>query len=180
MTHYHVRWMIRRDMTEILQIEAQSFANPWDEEEFVKILRQRNCIGMVAEHDSRVVGFVIYELHKFHIEFLNLAVAADMRGRGVGRALIGRLIGKLSLQGNRRTMLRCRISEYNDAAIRWLSRRGLRAKGIDRQFLTDDGTSCDAIRMEYRLDDREADRVIESIVSADGKAIHVRREEREE
>ena len=60
----HIRWMIRRDMPEVLDIENRSFEFPWSEEEFIRCLRQRNCIGMVAEHEQHVVGFMIYELHK--------------------------------------------------------------------------------------------------------------------
>ena len=60
----HIRWMIRRDMPEVLDIESESFEFPWSEDDFIRCLRQRNCIGMVAELDDQVVGFMIYELHK--------------------------------------------------------------------------------------------------------------------
>ncbi len=66
----HIRWMIRRDMPEVLDIERQSFEFPWSEDDFVRCLRQRNCIGMVAEHGDRVVGFMIYELHKTRLHIL--------------------------------------------------------------------------------------------------------------
>ena len=70
-----MRWMIRRDMPEVLAIEAESFEFPWPEEDFIRCLRGRNFIGMVAEYDDRIVGFMIYELTKKRIEVLNLAVA---------------------------------------------------------------------------------------------------------
>ena len=65
----HIRLMIRRDMTDVLQIESQAFEFPWTEEDFIRCLRQRNCIGMVAEHEDQVVGFMIYELHKTNYIF---------------------------------------------------------------------------------------------------------------
>lgn len=46
-TTAHIRWMIRRDMPEVLHIEESGYAYPWGEEDFLTILRQRNCIGMV-------------------------------------------------------------------------------------------------------------------------------------
>src|SRR3989344_7006679 len=61
---YYVRWMIRRDMPEVLDIEQQCFEFPWDEEDFIRCLRQRNCIGMVSQDEEKVKGFMIYELHK--------------------------------------------------------------------------------------------------------------------
>ena len=49
----HIRWMIRRDMPEVLQTEQESFDYSWTEEDFLRCLRQRNCIGMVAEQGER-------------------------------------------------------------------------------------------------------------------------------
>ncbi len=80
----HIRWMIRRDMPSVLAIEQECFEFPWYEDDFVRCLRQRNCIGMVAEASERVVGFMIYELHKHRLHVLNFAVHEHFRRRGVG------------------------------------------------------------------------------------------------
>src|SRR5580765_7631898 len=92
----HIRWMIRRDMPEVLQAEQLSFEYSWTEEDFLKCLRQRNCIGMVAEYEERVVGFMIYELHKSKLHVMNFAVHPDYRRTGIGAQMIAKLIGKLS------------------------------------------------------------------------------------
>src|SRR5215470_6285738 len=92
----HIRWMIRRDMPEVLAIESHSFEFPWSEDDFIRCLRQRNCIGMVAERDERVVGFMIYELHRNRLHILNFAVHPDFRRHGVGHQMATKLIGKLS------------------------------------------------------------------------------------
>ena len=39
---------------------------------------------MVAEVDDRVVGFMIYELHKNRLQILNFAVADRCRRSGIG------------------------------------------------------------------------------------------------
>ena len=83
----HIRWMIRRDMPEVLAIEHASFEFPWCEEEFLRVLRQRNCIGMVAEYGERVVGFMIYELHKNKLHVLDFATHPEFRRQGVGPSL---------------------------------------------------------------------------------------------
>ena len=72
----HIRWMIRRDMPEVLGIEEGSFGAPWTEEDFLRCLRQRNCIGMVAEHGERIAGFMVYELHKNRLHILEYPHAA--------------------------------------------------------------------------------------------------------
>src|SRR5215210_2459874 len=106
----HIRWMIRRDMPEVLAIEHASSEFPWCEEEFLRVLRQRNCIGMVAEYGERVVGFMIYELHKSKLQVLNFAVAPEYRRQGVGHQMMVKLVGKLSSHRRTRIVLHVRES----------------------------------------------------------------------
>lgn len=107
----NLRWMIRRDMEEVLRIEQQSFDHSWTEDEFLKLLKQRSCIGMVAEYGSTVVGFMIYEMHMSRLDLHNFAVHPDFRRQYVGHRMIKKLIDKLSQQ--RRTHIRLHIRETN-------------------------------------------------------------------
>jgi [ribosomal protein S18]-alanine N-acetyltransferase len=141
----HIRWMIRRDMAEVLDIERASFEFPWFEEEFIRCLRQRNCIGMVAEHAERVVGFMIYELHKTRLHILNFSVAPDVRRRGVGRQMIDKLLGKLSSQ--RRTRITLEVRETNLAAQIFFRENGFRATSVLHEFYDD--SPEDAYLMQY-------------------------------
>jgi ribosomal-protein-alanine N-acetyltransferase len=141
----HIRWMIRRDMHEVLGIEDTSFEFPWSEEDFIRCLRQRNCIGMVAEHDERVVGFMIYELHKTRLHILNFSVHPDFRKRGVGFQMVDKLIGKLSRQRRNRILLEVR--ETNLDAQLFFREAGFRAVSVLRGFY-DDSTE-DAYLMQY-------------------------------
>jgi ribosomal-protein-alanine N-acetyltransferase len=142
----HIRWLIQRDMSEVLAIEHESFEFPWLDEDFIRCLRQRNCIGMVAEHEGRVVGFMIYELHKTRIHVLNFAVAAAHRRCGVGSQMGAKLIGKLSSQ--RRTRVTLEVRETNLAAQLFFRANGFRAVSVLRQFYQD--TPEDAYLMQYR------------------------------
>jgi ribosomal-protein-alanine N-acetyltransferase len=152
----HIRWMIRRDMPEVLEIEGEGFEFPWSEEDFVRCLRQRNCIGMVAEHDDRVVGFMIYELHKTKLHILNFAVGAQFRRGGVARQMIAKLIGKLS--GQRRTRVLLEVRETNLAAQLFFRSRGFRAVSVLRDFYDD--TTEDAYLMQYRYRPVETEVII--------------------
>jgi [ribosomal protein S18]-alanine N-acetyltransferase len=142
----HIRWMIRRDMPEVLAIEQKSFEFPWCENDFLRCLRQRNCIGMVAEHDDQVVGFMIYELHKARLHVLNLAVGSRFRRLGVGAQMIEKLIGKLSSQRRNRVLLEVR--ETNLAAQLFFRSSGFRAVSVLREFYED--TPEDAYLMQFR------------------------------
>jgi len=154
----HIRWMIRRDMEEVLQIERQAFEFPWFEEEFVRCLRQRSVIGMVAEAREEVVGFMIYELHKSRLHIMNFAVAADCRRLTVGRQLMTKLIGKLSFQ--RRTRISLEVRESNLAAQCFFRSAGFKATSVLRDFY-DDSTE-DAYLMQYCVPGDESDLVLPS------------------
>lgn len=150
----HIRWMIRRDMPEVLAIEHASFEYPWCEEEFLRVLRQRNCIGMVAEHGERIVGFMIYELHRNKIHVLDFATHRDFRRHDVGRQMIGKLVGKLS--PGRRDRITLRVRETNLAAQRFLASCGFWATGVMPGHYEDSGE--DAYTMSYALSATQAER----------------------
>ncbi len=142
----HIRWMIRRDMPEVLQIERDSFEFPWVDEDFIRCLRQRNSIGMVAEHEGRVVGFMIYELHRARIHVLNFAVASLYQRLGVGSQMVAKLIAKLSVQ--RRSRIVLEIRETNLDAQLFFRENGFRAISVLHNFYDD--TPEDAYLMQYR------------------------------
>ena len=143
----HIRWMIRRDMPEVLAIEHASFEFPWCEEEFLRVLRQRNCIGMVAEQGEKVVGFMIYELHKAKLHILNFAVQPSHRRCGVGAQMVAKLVSKLS--SHRRTRITLEVRETNLAAQLFFRSQGFRAVRVLRAYYEDSGE--DAFLMQYQL-----------------------------
>ena len=144
----HIRWMIRRDMPEVLRIENESFEFNWTEEDFLACLRQRNCIGMVAEADGRVVGFMIYELHKTRLHVLNFAVAPAFRRLSVGAQMIDKLVNKLSQQ--RRQEIVLEVRERNLDAQLFFKSHSFKAITVLRHHYED--TEEDAYIMRFRLD----------------------------
>jgi ribosomal-protein-alanine N-acetyltransferase len=141
----HIRWMIRRDMPEVLSIENSSFEFDWSEDDFVRCLRQRNCIGMVAEHDERVVGFMIYELHRSELHILNFAVHKNFRRFGVGSQMVRKLANKLSSQ--RRNKILLEVRETNLPAQLFFKGSGFLATNVLRDYYED--TTEDAYLMEF-------------------------------
>jgi len=149
----HIRWMIRRDMPEVLAIEHASFDYPWCEEEFLRVLRQRNCIGMVAEYGERVVGFMIYELHKNRLHVLDFATHPEFRRQGVGQQMVAKLVGKLS--SHRRTRIALSVRETNLPGQLFFRIQGFRALEVVREHYMDTGE--DAYVMQYLLDESVVD-----------------------
>lgn len=142
-----IRWMIRRDMPEVLDIENHCFEFAWTEEDFLCCLRQRNCIGMVAERQERIIGFMIYELLKHQLHVLNFAVAPWNRRQGVGFQMVDKLVHKLSQQ--RRHEILLEVRESNLPAQLFFREQGFFATSVLRGYYED--TTEDAYQMRYLL-----------------------------
>lgn len=142
----HVRWMIRRDLPSVLSIEEASFEFPWQEDDFIRALRQRNCVGMVAELGDEVVAYMIYEFHKNRIHLLSLAVEPGYRRRGIGAAMVQKLVSKLEHQRRNRVLLE--IRETNLAGQLFFKAMGFKAINVLPQFY--EQSEEDAYLMQVR------------------------------
>jgi len=140
-----LRWMIRRDMPEVLSIEQEAFEFPWLDEDFTRCLRQRNCIGMVAEVGDSVVAFMIYELHRTRLHVLNFAVRRSHRRLAIGTQMMGKLFAKLSIERRDRILLEVR--ERNLPAQLFFRSLGYRAISVLKDFYED--STEDAYLMQF-------------------------------
>lgn len=141
----HIRWMIRRDLYEVLDIETSSFEFPWSEKDFLQIMRGRNCVARVVDSRetetlNQVAGYMVYELHKHHIELVNMAVAPNFRRRGVGTAMLAELRKKLTPM--RRRKLQVDVRESNLNCQLWLRANGMRAVSVLRKHFDETDESA--------------------------------------
>lgn len=152
----HVRWMVRRDFPAVLEIENNCFEFPWREDDFFRCLQQRNCIGMVAEYEKRVVGFMIYEVPKNRIRLLNIATAPEFQRQGVARQMIAKLVGKLDRQGRNRII--SEVRETNLPALVFFRSLGFRAVVVLKNYY--EKMNEDAYVLQYRLPEEEQEAFI--------------------
>lgn len=143
----HLRWMIRRDMPEVMQIEQGSHDHPWEEEDFFRRLRQRNCIGMVAELGEPVVGFMLYELHESRLHLLNFAVHPRFRRRHIGAQMVARLVRKLSARSRR--LMTVEVRETNLIAQIFFRDAGFRAVRVIHERFEDTGEAAYFLQYRY-------------------------------
>lgn len=152
-----IRWLIRRDMDEVLAIENACFSIPWSEEDFLCSLRERNCIGTVFEYHQRILGFMIYELYKSRLHIANMAVMPGRHRQKIGSKMVQRLVDKLSQQ--RRRSITTNVRETNVGAQLFFQQCGFRCvETIKNAF--DDGIE-DAYVMRYRVEQWECDTELE-------------------
>jgi ribosomal-protein-alanine N-acetyltransferase len=134
-------------MLEVLAIEQEAFEFPWSEDDFARCLRQRNCIGMVAEMSDSIVAFSVYELHRTRLHVLNFAVLRSHRRLGVGAQMMAKLTAKLA--PDRRNRIVLEVRETNLAAQLFFRSLGFRAVSVLRDFYQD--TAEDAYLMQLSL-----------------------------
>lgn len=146
-SQHYTRWMLRRDMPEVVLIEQHGFEYPWSEKEFVEALQGRNCVGQVATSPTgEITGYVVYELASQHIEIANISVAKAWRRQGVGSALVGKVVAKLA-RGRRERVL-ARVSDGNLEAHCFLRACGFRATAVESGCYDD--SDDDAYLFEVR------------------------------
>lgn len=136
-------------MPDVLAIEREAFEFPWSEEDFTRSLRQRTCIGMVAEYADSVVAFMVYELHRARLHVLNFAVLRSHRRLGIGTQMLRRLVAKLAPE--RRTRIVLEVRETNLAAQLFFRAAGFRAVSVLRDFYRD--SDEDAYLMQFGLEE---------------------------
>ena len=109
----------------------------------------------MAERDDKVIGFVIYEIHKKRLHILNFAVHEDHQRQGIGEAMASKLLRKLSHE--RRTRIMLEVRETNLDAQLFFKTMGFRAVSVLRDFYEEDGAEEDAYLMQYRYQPSESE-----------------------
>ena len=82
------RTMTRADLAEVMTIENVSFPTPWTEAMIMRELETPHSLHRVAEREGRVAGYLISWLTPPEAMIMSVAVHPDLRGQGIGRALL--------------------------------------------------------------------------------------------
>lgn len=86
-----------KDAAAFAALHAQAFRRGWSEEEFERLLLDRNVVAHRAMAGRKLAGFVLSRFAADEAEILSIAVAPAWRGRGLARRLLDlhlrRLVG---------------------------------------------------------------------------------------
>jgi ribosomal-protein-alanine N-acetyltransferase len=123
-----------QDLDGILFVESESFTNPWTKEMYAWELQNRAVchIFVVRTPERPVVGFCAFWLVVDEIHINNVAMLPDLRGQGIGTALMQRVFDEARQLGARRATLEVRAS--NEAARRLYERLGFYVAGKRRDY----------------------------------------------
>lgn len=145
------REMKRFDLPEVIEVERQSFEFPWNDSDFIDVLRNESMDGFVCEEDGLVVGYYCVEKKGSRCELLNIAVHSNHRRCGFGAMMFNRELARM--QKRDRNEIRFRVREMNLDAQLFFKSLGAKCVGIDKEYY--DETSEDSYRFKYNLGEAE-------------------------
>ena len=124
--------MNKDHVSQIAQLEAQCFSDPWSEKSIASELENPLSLWLVAEENGRVWGYVGSQTVLDESDMMNVAVDPGFRRQGIARALIETLIAELSKMGSRCLRLEVRVSNENARAL--YERMGFQQLGLRKNY----------------------------------------------
>ena len=122
------------DLDGVLAVEHAAFTNPWTREMYEAELKNAGVsfIVLARAGSGQVIGFCSYWRIYDELHINNLAVLPDWRSRGIGTALLTRVLSEGAASGAVRALLEVRRS--NTQAQRLYERFGFAVAGLRRHY----------------------------------------------
>ncbi|NMH67159.1 ribosomal protein S18-alanine N-acetyltransferase [Shewanella salipaludis] len=137
------------DVDKMAQIEAQAHSHPWSEANLA------TCFGSLyrvlgAFHDESLVGFAIVQQIVDELSLLDICIAPEQQGKGLGRLLLKAVIEQ-AIQSQAVVIL-LEVRASNVAAQRLYLSSGFVESGRRKGYYQSDTGHEDAILMDLRLE----------------------------
>lgn len=136
-----------QDVAEIAELEKVCFSDPWSENSIESELHNPLSCWLVAVENNRVVGYVGSQTVLDGSDMMNIAVAPDVRRRGIAQALVSNLIGRLKERNSRCLILEVRVS--NLPAIALYEKMGFIQIGRRRNYYQNPKEDALILRKEW-------------------------------
>jgi [ribosomal protein S18]-alanine N-acetyltransferase len=128
-----------RDAAAIAKLHAASFKRGWSEEEFQRLLGDRNVVCHGLTVSRTLIGFILSRLAAGESEILSVAIAPAWRGRGFARPLLDLHLRRLAGLGANAVFLE--VGEDNAAANRLYRNAGFYEVGRRTGYYDRDATA---------------------------------------
>ena len=131
---WSVEPMTAADLSDVLEIEAASFTNPWTRPMFERELVDSGVshLYVLRTADWPVAAFCMDWIVVDELHINNLAVRPECRRLGIGRVLLEAVFRRAAALGARRATLEVRRS--NGAALKLYERLGFSVAAIRKDY----------------------------------------------
>lgn len=145
--------MTRHDLAEVSEIEQRSYPFPWTYGVFADSLAA-NYRAWVGREGDRIVAYALMMVVLDEVHLLNITVAPERQGNGLGKLLLEHLFDDARAQGCRYMFLEVRPS--NTTALAMYRRFGFAVIGERRGYYPAVNGREDAIVMSCELQENSA------------------------
>lgn len=139
----------KNHVPQIAEIEKCCFSDPWNEESIASELENRLSLWLVALEGDRVAGYVGSQTVLGEADMMNIAVHPDFRRKGIGEALVKKLIAELSQRGCHSLTLEVRVS--NEPAKNLYEKLGFVMVGRRKNYYFHPREDADILRKEWEI-----------------------------
>jgi ribosomal-protein-alanine N-acetyltransferase len=144
------------DIECLVELERRCFADPWGRESVAGELAAGGGSSVVLrdpEAGGRPIAYLFYRLVDTEAELFRVAVAPELRRRGIGAALIGEFVRQARARGVQAAVLE--VGAANAAALALYRAAGFTPVGARRGYYA--GGREDAVILKLELTARSAD-----------------------
>ena len=141
------RRMHADDLDQVLALEQQAFSHPWTRKLYDDALLSYECWMMLVDHQHVGHGVINQVLDEAHL--LNIAIAVEQQGKGLGLQLLEYLMQRSSARGCVECFLEVRAA--NHSAYRLYERFGFNEIGRRRDYYPSAEGHEDALVMAATL-----------------------------
>lgn len=117
---------------QVCVLEEEAFSMPWHRESFLEMIENKDACYLVGILEEKVVASCGLRNIAGDGEITNVVTSKDMRGRGIGKQMLLKLIDEGSKMGVEAFTLEVRKS--NETAIRLYENLGFVTEGVRKNF----------------------------------------------
>lgn len=139
------------DLDAIMEIEVASFTAPWSRSSYEELAPLDSVDIWVARAGGRLVGYMLFQHVGSEMELHTLAVAPDMRRRGIAKRLLETMSSEAARLDVKDIFLQVRPT--NGAARALYGAMGFKEVGLRRAYYKDDGE--DALVLKLVMGERQ-------------------------
>lgn len=139
------------DVDAVLGVEVRAYAYPWSRGNFVDSLAAGYRARLARDAEGAVLGYFIAMPGVGELHLLNLTVAPEHQGRGLGRALLEAVVAEARALPAARLLL-LEVRDGNERARRLYAARGFAEVGRRRGYYPARGGREDAVVMSLALE----------------------------
>ncbi|MGA2950702.1 MAG: ribosomal protein S18-alanine N-acetyltransferase [Caulobacteraceae bacterium] len=134
------------DAHALAAVHALSFDDPWSDGAFAELFASPGVFALAADDGDEIAAFILCRAVAGEAEVLTLAVAPDLRRRGMATALLQAAMAEASRAGAETMFLE--VASNNAPALALYRGAGFTQAGLRRAYYAPEGTDALVLRRD--------------------------------